>query len=736
MTVSVPLPGRDLSAAVWVAQVGRVPVLLLDTDVPDNDDSDRPITHILYVRGREMRLHQELVLGVGGVRALRELGPGAGRLAPQRGPLRVPARRAGARAGRRRVDARRGLGPVRRDSVFTIHTPVSAGNERFDADLVRRVARPLLEGDGRPDTGGIPVDALLELGLGVEGDATQFDMTAFSLRLTRGANAVSQLHAETANATWTGRHRHDILGITNGIHTPTWVGQPMRDVLERWSDANLDRMDDMVERRRFWDRIDKVPGEELWEAHQRQKLELAIFARGRLRSQFARHGEAPSTLEELEEVLDPSILTIGFARRFATYKRAALLFTDIERLARMLWDEERPMQIIFAGKAHPADRPGQGVIQDIFSRSRSPRLRGRVFIMEDYDIRIGRFLVQGVDVWLNNPRRPLEASGTSGMKASANGIPNLSVLDGWWDEGWTGDNGWAIGGRETNPDEGAQDWSDAQDLYRILEEELIPAYYERDATGLPAALDPAHAQRDRQQHLAVLDHPDAPRVRGAAVPAVARRRRHGDATAPDPSPSRTAPLLTHRRPRIARAPDRTEDRTRWPPASRWPSRSTTTSRWATSAGCSRRSTTGPTCRCSRRSSATRASACRSTTRARSSSGSRAERPEFLERLRRARRARPGGAPGRRPVRAGAGLAPRARPRGPAVADGRHARADHRAAGRAAPGSRSASGSRTCRRRSRAPATSGRSSTTSTSAPPRSPRRTCGARTRPRTRATC
>jgi starch phosphorylase len=485
LTVSVPLPGRDLHAAVWVAQVGRVPVLLLDTDVPDNDDSDRPITHILYVRGREMRLHQELVLGVGGVRALRELDltPAVWHLNEGHSAFLLAERARELIAGGATLDE--AWTAVRSDAVFTIHTPVSAGNERFDADLVRRVAQPLLEGDGRPHTGGIPITDLLALGLGVEGDDSQFDMTAFSLRLTRGANAVSLLHGETANATWQGVAPHEILGITNGVHTPTWVGQPIRDVLERYSDANLDRMDDMVEQRRFWDRVDRIPGEELWEAHQRQKLELAIFARGRLRNQFARHGEAPSALEELEEVLDPSILTIGFARRFATYKRAALLFTDIERLARMLWDEARPLQIIFAGKAHPADRPGQGVIQDIFSRSRSPRLRGRVFIMEDYDIRIGRFLVQGVDVWLNNPRRPLEASGTSGMKASANGIPNLSVLDGWWDEGWTGDNGWAIGGRETNPDEGAQDWSDAQDLYRILEQELIPAYYERDATGLP-----------------------------------------------------------------------------------------------------------------------------------------------------------------------------------------------------------------------------------------------------------
>jgi starch phosphorylase len=463
-----------------------VPVLLLDTDLPDNDDSDRPITHILYVRGREMRLHQELVLGVGGVRALRALGiePAVWHLNEGHSAFLLAERaRELVAAGRSLHDA---WDAVRGTSVFTIHTPVAAGNERFEADLVRRVAGPLLDGDGRPDTGGVPAERLLELGLGVDGDQAQFDMTALCLRLTRGANAVSQLHGQTANATWRGTAPGEILGLTNGVHTPTWVGQPMRDVLERYTNADLVAMDDHPAARRFWDRLARVPAHELWEAHRRQKLELAIFARGRLRNQFARHGEAPSTLEELETALDPSILTIGFARRFATYKRAALLFTDLDRIARLLWDEERPVQVVFAGKAHPADRPGQGVIEDIFGRSRSPRLRGRVFILEDYDIRIARFLVQGVDVWLNTPRRPLEASGTSGMKAGANGVLNVSVLDGWWDEGWTGTNGWAIGSREINPDEGAQDWADAQDLYRILEQELIPAYYERDEHGLPA----------------------------------------------------------------------------------------------------------------------------------------------------------------------------------------------------------------------------------------------------------
>ncbi len=249
--------------------------------------------------------------------------------------------------------------------------------------------------------------------------------------------------------------------------------------------ADLDDLDASRPKGRFWERLDKIAGRDLWSAHLRQKRELAHFARGRLRSQFARHGESPTVLAELESALDPDILTIGFARRFATYKRAGLVFSDIDRLARMLWDPERPIQVVFAGKAHPADRPGQRVIQEIFQRSRSPQLRGRVYILEDYNMRIGRFLVQGVDVWLNNPRRPLEASGTSGMKAAQNGVPNVSVLDGWWDEGYQGDNGWAIGGRETDPDEAAQDWTDAQDLYRILEEEIIPAYYERDAAGLP-----------------------------------------------------------------------------------------------------------------------------------------------------------------------------------------------------------------------------------------------------------
>jgi starch phosphorylase len=486
LTVSLELPGRDLFAAVWLVQVGRVPVILLDTDIPDNAESDRPITHILYVRGREMRLHQDFMLGAGGVRALKALGvtPAVWHLNEGHSALQLVERtRALVAQGVALEDA---LERVRSNTIFTIHTPVAAGNERFDADLARRVIGPLYDGDGRKGTGGVPMDRVLDLARGVDGDSRQLDMTALSLRLSNGANAVSKLHSVTANNTWQGLGNKQILAVTNGVHMPTWVGQPMRDIFERYLGAELDNVDARNGSDRFWERTEQIPDVDLWEAHQRQKLELMIFARNRLRHQFARHGESPGTLEELEDVLDVSALTIGFARRFATYKRAALLFRDMDRISRLLWDKERPVQIIFAGKAHPADRPGQGVIQEIFARSRSPQLRGRVFILEDYDMRVARFMVQGVDVWLNNPRRPLEASGTSGMKASANGVVNLSVLDGWWDEGWLGDNGWAIGGRETNPDEGAQDYADSQDLYRLLEQEVVPLYYGRDEDDVPA----------------------------------------------------------------------------------------------------------------------------------------------------------------------------------------------------------------------------------------------------------
>jgi starch phosphorylase len=471
LRVAVDLPDRQVWCAVWLAQVGRVPLLLLDTDIGDNPEKDRPITHILYVRGREMRLHQEMVLGIGGARALRALGiePRVWHLNEGHSALMLVERtRELIKAGKSMDEA---LATVKRNAVFTIHTPVSAGNERFDANLVRQLVSPMASASG------LDLEPIIQLGRGTDNDPNQFDMTAFSLRETNGANAVSHLHAQTANATWREVPGKPILGITNGVHPPSWIGEPFRRLYEQLG-GDLDDMDPQEDA--FWERIKDIPNRLLWEAHKRQKLELAFFCRRRLQSQFARHGEAPSNLEALAQAMSQDVLTIGFARRFATYKRAALIFSDEERLARLLLNEERPVQIVFAGKAHPADRPGQRVIQDIFTRSKSPKFAKRVFMLEDYDIRVGRYLVQGVDVWLNTPRRPLEASGTSGMKAAMNGVINFSVLDGWWDEGYNGRNGWAIGGRTVSADEGAQDWADVQDLYRLLETEIVPAYYNRE----------------------------------------------------------------------------------------------------------------------------------------------------------------------------------------------------------------------------------------------------------------
>jgi starch phosphorylase len=480
LQVHVDLPGRQVHVAVWVARVGRVPLLLLDTDVADNAAADRPITSQLYVRGREMRLHQELVLGVGGGRALKALGvePSAWHLNEGHSAFMIVERlRDQMKAG---VPWSTALDVVKKNAIFTIHTPVSAGNEKFDAGLVRKLTAPLVEGTG------IDIDRVLELGKGEHADPNVFDMTAFSLRMSTVSNAVSQLHAHTANATW--KHimeGREILGVTNGVHMGTWLGQRLRWLAED-SNVNLEDLCAVHKNGKLPQMVKDLDDTKLWDGHQRQKTELFHFLRNRLRKQLARHGEGPEVLSAVDKFFEPTTLTLGFARRFATYKRAHLLFTDEERLARILWNKERPVNIVFAGKAHPADRPGQKVIAELWQKSRSERFRGRVFVVEDYDMRVGRFLVDGVDVWLNNPRRPLEASGTSGMKASANGIPNLSILDGWWDEGFNGENGWAIGGREQDPDEHKQDNADALSLYDTLEREVVPTYYDRDTRGLPS----------------------------------------------------------------------------------------------------------------------------------------------------------------------------------------------------------------------------------------------------------
>jgi starch phosphorylase len=356
---------------------------------------------------------------------------------------------------------------------------VPAGNESFDRALVAPALKAWFAA-----AHAVPTE-LLELGRGQtsEPDAP-FDMTAFVLRHAAGANAVSRLHAQTATQTWQELAGHPIDAITNGVHVPTWLGRPVGRLIRGAIGVSLDVDLNQPPPPAAYGELDD---EELWSAHRQQKREMIAFLEGRLARQFARHGESPRTLRALRGVLDPDALTIGFARRFATYKRADLLFRDEDRLAAILSAADRPVQIVIAGKAHPADRPGQRVIQHIFSLSRSEQLAGRVFIVEDYDVRIARFLVAGVDLWLNNPRRPMEASGTSGMKAAINGIPSVSILDGWWDEGFNGRNGWAIGDRQPDGDEGAQDGADANELYRLLEQEIVPRFFGREADGVPAA---------------------------------------------------------------------------------------------------------------------------------------------------------------------------------------------------------------------------------------------------------
>ncbi len=480
--VSVRLPGRDVKAKLWLAQVGRVPLVLLDTDVPDNHPADRPITNQLYVNGREMRLLQEILLGVGGVKALRSLD-----LAPTVWHLNEGHsvflqlerwREMGREQGLDPASARQRL---RDDAVFTTHTPVEAGNERFDMALIEKYFRSWCEETE------LPLAELKALGRAHEGDR-EFNLTALAIRTSRWTNGVSKLNAEVTGRMW--RHLfpdHEsaaspIRPITNGVHTGTWLGQETQELLGRHLSP---KWPSMLLATDGWDKVRAIPDAELWAAHHAQKERLGRFTRSRLRDLHARHGASPDELRAIDALFDPRALTLGFARRFATYKRARLVFADEARLRALLADDDRPVQMIFAGKAHPADRPGQELIQHIFELSRSAGFTGKVFFLENYDIRMGRMLVQGVDLWLNTPRRPLEASGTSGQKVAMNGGLNFSIADGWWPEGFNGDNGWVIGSEESMSDEARQDAADAESLYEILESEIVPLYYERDGDDLP-----------------------------------------------------------------------------------------------------------------------------------------------------------------------------------------------------------------------------------------------------------
>ncbi len=482
--VQIETRSGSLRAKVWRMKVGRCDLLLLDSNVEGNAPEDRELTSRLYGGDGRVRIRQELLLGVGGFRALKAMGimPGVLHLNEGHSVFAV------LEAIRSRMEEE-GLSfeiaapRVAREVVFTTHTPVPAGHDRFSEDLIEEHLGPLRE------LLGLSPERLMELGReNPENRHEEFCMTVLGLRHCRRANAVSALHGEVSRAMWTGLYPDKpeeavpIGHITNGVHVPSWLAPQMFRLYDRhlgtdWHEHSADP--------HIWTGIENVDDGELWETHLSLKSRLLDFVRHRAVEQAERRGEPLETLRRLGRVLSPDALTIGFARRFATYKRANLILTDIEMLASMVNDPKRPVQFIFAGMAHPRDEPGKRVLQQIAELMRDRQFADKFVFVEDYDINVGRHFVQGVDVWLNNPRRPLEASGTSGQKVVLNGGLNLSVLDGWWAEAYDGLNGFAIGAGKTHSNMNVHDTRDGQDLYRALREEVIPLYYQRDRDGLP-----------------------------------------------------------------------------------------------------------------------------------------------------------------------------------------------------------------------------------------------------------
>jgi starch phosphorylase len=484
VVVEIETRSGRIRAKVWRVEVGRRDLLLLDSDVEGNAPEDRELTSRLYGGDLRIRIRQELLLGVGGLRALKALGISPGVLHLNEGHSAFAV----LEAIRMRMEDE-GLAfdaavpRVSREVVFTTHTPVPAGHDRFDAGLIEEHIGPLREALG------LSQESLLGLGRENPNNADElFCMTVLALRLSRRANAVSALHAEVSRAMWTGLFRDKLeddvpIGhITNGVHVPSWLAPQMFRLYDRHLGTDWHQRSSEA---KIWLGIENVDDGELWETHLNLKSQLIEFVRRRAVEQAKRRGESREELQRLERVLSPDALTIGFARRFATYKRANLILTDIERLASMVNDPNRPVQFVFAGKAHPLDEPGKRVLQQIAELMRDSKFRDKFVFVEDYDINVGRRFVQGVDVWLNNPRRPLEASGTSGQKVVLIGGLNLSVLDGWWAEAYDGMNGFSIGTGRTHSNMSVHDARDGEDLMRTLREAVIPLYYQRDRDGLP-----------------------------------------------------------------------------------------------------------------------------------------------------------------------------------------------------------------------------------------------------------
>ncbi len=480
--ISAELPGRRIHAKVWKVQVGRVPLYLMDTDVAPNAPNDRELSARLYGGDREIRISQEIVLGIGGVRALRALGisPAAWHINEGHAAfLNLERCRELISKGLSFREARE---TISTNSLFTTHTPVPAGNDTFSYELVDKYFGPYW---GQL---GLTRDQFIDIAREDHGWGPTYGMTVLALRLTGQHNGVSALHGAVSRRMWQfmwpgiDADEVPIDSITNGVHTFSWIAPQMNVLFGRYLDSDWGKYVDEPE---FWNRIDSLPDEELWKTHMQCKQALIEYSRHRLRRHHLRLGEGSMQIDEFHSMLDVNALIIGFARRFATYKRATLIFRDPERLHRILNNPKGPVQIVFAGKAHPADDPGKSFIQQVYRYSRSEEFKGKVVFLENYDIDMARYLVAGTDVWLNNPIRPHEASGTSGQKAALNGQPNCSILDGWWAEGFNGKNGWAIGEEREYHDAEIQAEADSLSLYQLLEEEIIPMYYVRGDDGLP-----------------------------------------------------------------------------------------------------------------------------------------------------------------------------------------------------------------------------------------------------------
>jgi glycogen phosphorylase len=484
VVVEIATRGAAIRAKVWRVKVGRCDLLLLDSNVAGNAPEDLETTSRLYGGDARTRIRQELLLGVGGFRALTAMGITPGVLHLNEGHSGFAVFEAiRTRMEEEGLDFYAAASQIPREVIFTTHTPVPAGHDRFSADLIEEHLGPLRE------ELGISHENLMGFGREHPTDYGEpFCMTVLGLKLARRVNAVSSLHGEVSRAMWKGLYPGrpedavPIGHVTNGVHVPSWLAPQMCRLYDRHLGVGWHRQSGADQ---TWAAIETVDDGELWETHLSLKAQLLNFVRRRAREQAQRRSEPAEYLRRLEKVLSPDALTIGFARRFATYKRANLLLKDIERLAAMVNDAKRPVQFLFAGKAHPHDEPGKRVLQQIAQMMRDPYFSDKFVFIEDYDINVGRHLVQGVDVWLNNPRRPLEASGTSGQKVVLNGGLNLSVLDGWWAEAYDGLNGFAIGLGRTHSNMDVHDKRDGEDLYRVLLDEVIPLYYQRDRDGLP-----------------------------------------------------------------------------------------------------------------------------------------------------------------------------------------------------------------------------------------------------------